>query len=146
MKNIIITGVIATTALVSPALAMSISPTREALLGLTPDEKILEIADQLDTSKEETKKEMERLQNVIEEQKTTISAMENSVNSLEEQRRMEEEKKNAPDTTLSGDDVYTDEDKERERKLKEELEAKIDREETMKLPDPNVKPLEPNFD
>lgn len=68
MKKAIIMGVIVGIAVLSPVLAMSISPIREALLGLTPEEQILTIADRIEEDKQSTQEEVERLESMIVEQ------------------------------------------------------------------------------
>lgn len=50
MKTLIITVVVVTTAILSPIVGMGITQTREAILGLAPDEAVLELADKIDQS------------------------------------------------------------------------------------------------
>jgi hypothetical protein len=68
MKKIITIGVIIGIIILSPALAMSISPIREALLGLAPEEQILAIADRIEADKQDTQEEVERLEALIVKQ------------------------------------------------------------------------------
>jgi hypothetical protein len=55
MKKLILTFTIAIIigAFLSPLVGMAIDQTRSLILGLAPEEAVLELADQIDTSKEE---------------------------------------------------------------------------------------------
>ena len=50
MNKIIATAAIVGTAILSPIVGMGIGQTREAILGLAPDEAVLQLADKIDQS------------------------------------------------------------------------------------------------
>jgi|GEM_PF-6973801 len=68
INKIIIIVIVIGVSVLSPVLAMSISPIREALLGLTPEEQTLAIADRIEEDKQSTQEEVERLESMIVEQ------------------------------------------------------------------------------
>jgi len=65
---VIIAGVIGT-----PMLAMSISPTRDLLLGMTSDEAVLALADEIDESRVDNENKIQELQSIIDNQSIELT-------------------------------------------------------------------------
>jgi len=83
MNKTIITGLIAGTAILSPVVGMGITQTREAILGLAPDEAVLELADKIDQStakSDATASTVEALQAKISEQESQIAGYQAQLN------------------------------------------------------------------
>ena len=73
-KSLIIFGIVAAVVLL-PVLGMAISPTRDLLLGLTPDNQILALADKIDqnrVSSEQTDVKILELQSTIDSQEAEL--------------------------------------------------------------------------
>jgi peptidoglycan hydrolase CwlO-like protein len=73
MKKALITIAIITGIVVTPILGMAITPTRDLLLGLTPDEKILTLADKIDENRSTAETKLTELQSIIDSQKSEIA-------------------------------------------------------------------------
>jgi len=76
MKKVIITIAIIAGIVTIPVLGMAITPTRDLLLGLTPDEKILALADRIDENRmstEQTDVKIAELQSTIDNQKAELA-------------------------------------------------------------------------
>ncbi len=80
MNKAIATAAIIGAAIISPVAAMGISPTREALLGLAPNEAILKVADEIDTNKanmtqtlSETNQKVSDLEKTVADQESVIA-------------------------------------------------------------------------
>jgi chromosome segregation ATPase len=73
MKKALITIAIITGIVVTPILGMAITPTRDLLLGLTPDEKILALADRIDENRSTAETKLTELQSIIDSQKSEIA-------------------------------------------------------------------------
>ncbi|KKQ79263.1 MAG: hypothetical protein UT03_C0064G0006 [Candidatus Moranbacteria bacterium GW2011_GWD2_38_7] len=71
MNKSIIGGVIA--GLFLPVLAFGITDTREAILGLAPDEQILALADRIDNSKVESETKIAQLQTTVDSQNAKLA-------------------------------------------------------------------------
>ena len=74
-KSLIIFGIVVAVVLL-PVLGMAISPTRDLLLGLTPDNQILALADKIDqnrVSSEQTDSKISELQSTIDSQQSEIA-------------------------------------------------------------------------
>ncbi|EKE22224.1 MAG: hypothetical protein ACD_7C00020G0032 [uncultured bacterium] len=74
MKKVIIYSVIffVVGAVLSPVIGMAIGETRNLILGLAPEESVLELADKIDQNKEDNENKMQEMQTLIEQQKATI--------------------------------------------------------------------------
>lgn len=59
-------------AALSPVIGMAIGETRNLILGLAPEESILELADKIDRNKEDNENKIQEMQTLIEQQKATI--------------------------------------------------------------------------
>lgn len=59
-------------AVLSPVIGMAIGETRNLILGLAPEESVLELADKIDQNKEDNENKMQEMQMLIEQQKATI--------------------------------------------------------------------------
>ena len=67
-----------------PLLGLTVSPTRDAILGLAPDQAVLELADQIDenrVSTEQTDAKLAELQSVIDSQKAELASYQEQVDS-----------------------------------------------------------------
>jgi Skp family chaperone for outer membrane proteins len=109
MKKILLTSGIAIFGLATPFLAMTITPAREALLGLAPDEAVLALADKIDTDRVDIESELSQKDEDIQKLQSTLDAQQAK---LAEQQEMIDENnkavletkiavKNANDTTDS---------------------------------------------
>jgi vacuolar-type H+-ATPase subunit I/STV1 len=81
MNKTIATAAIAGVAILSPVAAMSVTPVRDALLGLAPEEQIVTLADEIDKSRVENEQKLATLEQelasakqVIAEQKDALEA------------------------------------------------------------------------
>ncbi len=63
-------------AALSPVLAMSVSPTRNLLFGLAPEEAVLALADEIDKSRVETETKLLELENTVATQAQSLNAYE----------------------------------------------------------------------
>lgn len=86
MNKAIVTAAIVATAILSPIAGMAITQTREALLGLAPEEAVLRLADKIDASSaksDETSALVESLQAKVTEQEGRIEEYEEKLASQE---------------------------------------------------------------
>lgn len=97
-KTLIIVGIVAAVILL-PVLGMAISPTRNLLLGLAPDEQILALADKIDENrlsneqaKSETDAKITEMQSIIDSQKVELTSYQQQVAGQE--AKIEENKTN----------------------------------------------------
>jgi len=58
--------------LITPIIGMTISPTREILLGLSPEDSILKLADQIDTNRVSIDQKITELQLQVSSQQQTV--------------------------------------------------------------------------
>jgi chromosome segregation ATPase len=75
MNKIIIIAISSIVGLAIPVIGLTISPTRDILLGLSPDEAVLALADKIDenrVSSEQTDAKIMDLQSTIESQQSEI--------------------------------------------------------------------------
>jgi septal ring factor EnvC (AmiA/AmiB activator) len=72
MNKTIVTAAIAGVAILSPVAAMSVTPVRDALLGLAPEEQIVTLADEIDKSRVDNEQKLTELQELISTQQKTI--------------------------------------------------------------------------
>lgn len=81
MKKIIIisVGTFFIGLLLSPVVGMVIGSTRELILGMAPEEAILEIADKIDTDKQEMEQRLLDMQITIDSQQSQLTEYENKV-------------------------------------------------------------------
>jgi hypothetical protein len=63
-------------AIISPVVGMAIGETRNVILGLAPDEAVLQLADRIDTSRIESETKMQEMQRTIDSQNNKIAAQE----------------------------------------------------------------------
>lgn len=92
MNKILATAAIVGTAIVSPIVGMGIGETREAILGLAPEDAIVQLADRIDQSSSKSDESailVNSLQSKIAEQDLKIAEYETKLNTQEiEQRRV----------------------------------------------------------
>jgi hypothetical protein len=70
MNKTIATAAIAGSIILSPVAAMSVTPVRDALLGLAPEEQIVTLADEIDKSRVENEQKVA----VLQEQVSTLTS------------------------------------------------------------------------
>lgn len=92
MKKVILIAIssLIAGAAISPVLGMTLSPTRNLILGLAPEEAILALADKIDEQaikNREQSEKMNELENINNQQKETLDKL----SEAEEARRSEEE-------------------------------------------------------
>lgn len=88
---VIIAGIIGT-----PIIAMSISPTRDLLLGMTSDEAVLALADKIDESRVDNEKKIQELQSTIDNQSEELSNY---------QKQIEEQNNKISETSLENNEI-----------------------------------------
>lgn len=72
MNKVLIVVAIVGTAILSPVIGMGITQTREAILGLAPDQAVLELADKIDSNRVSNDQKLAELQTLVSVQQTTI--------------------------------------------------------------------------
>jgi len=92
MRKIIIPAILVLTGIVIPIVGLTISPTRNLILGLAPEEAILQLADQLDKDRIDYATNNQELQKTIDSQREEMKKMQkaidnkaNDLNNLSEQ-------------------------------------------------------------
>ncbi|KKP68113.1 MAG: hypothetical protein UR66_C0008G0021 [Candidatus Moranbacteria bacterium GW2011_GWE1_35_17] len=90
MKKVLIVTGIVIGILVVPFLGMTISPTRELIMGLAPDEAVLQLADKIDKSRAENESKIQELKVMNYEQQNKIQELQSLT---EEQRAQFENQK-----------------------------------------------------
>lgn len=106
MKKTLTTLAIAAGVISAPVLSMSITPTRELLLGLTPDEQILAIADKLDTDKTELQQKLDDKEQKITELQSALDAQ--SQQMTEQQEATEQKVAEVQETVVRQKDCSAD--------------------------------------
>lgn len=71
-KSLITLGIVGAVVLV-PVLGMAITPTRDLILGMAPDQAVLSLADKIDTNKVDVEQKTEELQSLIDTQRNQIA-------------------------------------------------------------------------
>lgn len=79
MKKALVTAVIVGTAILSPLIGMGISQTREAILGLAPDQAVLELADKIDSNRVSNDQKLSDLQTLVSTQQATIDGQNKAI-------------------------------------------------------------------
>ncbi|KKP68112.1 MAG: hypothetical protein UR66_C0008G0020 [Candidatus Moranbacteria bacterium GW2011_GWE1_35_17] len=79
-----------------PFLGMTISPTRELIMGLAPDEAVLQLADRIDDNKIELQNEIANKNNKINELQSSIDQQEMKI--LEQQKLIDTQKSDVAST------------------------------------------------
>lgn len=75
MKKVVLASVIAATVVLSPVVAMGISPARDLILGLAPDEAVLKIADTIDTDRVNIEQKMKEKDEQLAELQSANDAL-----------------------------------------------------------------------
>lgn len=78
-------GALVVTAIISPIVAMGIGETREAILGLAPEESVLQLADKIDTSRVENETKLAELQSTIDEQQIKLTEQQKMIDEFKVQ-------------------------------------------------------------
>lgn len=106
MKKVTIYSVIffVVGAVLSPVIGMAIGETRNLILGLAPEEAVLELADKIDQNKEDNENKMQEMQTLIEQQKVTIN--EQSQKLLETKQVLENAPNEEEIKTIASDVTY----------------------------------------
>lgn len=92
MNKTIATAAITGAIILSPVASMGISPVREALLGLAPEEQIINLAEQIDTNRlaneqklAENEAKLTELQELVAKQNETISTQQKALETTNSQ-------------------------------------------------------------
>jgi septal ring factor EnvC (AmiA/AmiB activator) len=97
MNKTIATAAIAGVAILSPVAAMSVTPVRDALLGLAPEEQIVALADEIDKSRVENEQKLASLEQELASTKQKNAELEEVLASqavkVEEQKQTSEAQK-----------------------------------------------------
>lgn len=97
MKKIIMPISFILLGIVIPVAGMTITPTRNLILGLAPKEAVLELADKIDKSRAENEAKLQEMQTLLGQQKATI----------EEQNQKLEETNAALNDTPTEEEIKT---------------------------------------
>lgn len=82
MKKITFSIILITLVVLTPIISMAISPTRDLLLGLAPDEAVLKLADEIDRSRIENQAKVIELESKLAEYESKLTEQEKSVNEI----------------------------------------------------------------
>lgn len=91
MKRAFLSVLVITVVVLSPVLAMGVSPTRHLLLGLVPEEAVLTLADEIDKTRIEMEAKLTELQATVEVQNQSINGYELKI--AEQEGRLSEQEK-----------------------------------------------------
>jgi septal ring factor EnvC (AmiA/AmiB activator) len=97
MNKIVATAAIAGAAILSPVASMGVSPVREALLGMAPDEQILSLADKIDESRVANEQKLSEIQQELDSAKQTIAEQKATL----ESQKSNQDARNAEQDALS---------------------------------------------
>jgi TolA-binding protein len=90
MKKTLITLGIVAGVIATPILGMTISPTRDVILGLAPDQAVLSLADKIDeqrVSTEQTDAKIKELQSVIDNQQSEIANYQQQIDNVKSETK-----------------------------------------------------------
>jgi peptidoglycan hydrolase CwlO-like protein len=73
MNKIITIAISSVVGLALPVIGLTISPTRDILLGLPPDEAVLALADKIDESRVDNENKIQELQSIIDNQSIELT-------------------------------------------------------------------------
>ena len=126
-QTLIATAIIVGTAFVSPIAGMAISPVREALLGLAPEDAILKVADQVDANRQKNDEELATLKTLVEDQKTTIDEqnkkLSEQADAVEAVKKEQASNVKPADVTKAVNTAVSESEKKAEEKAKAEEDA-----------------------
>lgn len=80
LKTLIIIGAVVGI-LIGPVLGMAITPTRDLILGLAPEEAILKLADAIDINRVDSDSKIQELQSTIDEQQARLAEQQKLIDS-----------------------------------------------------------------
>jgi hypothetical protein len=135
MNKAIATAAIVGAAILSPVASMGITPVREALLGLAPEDQIVALADKIDENRAENDQKSAENETKISELQTLISAQQSTID--EQKKALENANIQIAQTTskintelVTKTEITAKESAEQEESAKKEDESKIIREES----------------
>lgn len=88
MNKLLTIGATVITTLALPTIALTVTPTREAILSLAPDEQILQLADKIDgqrVSTEQTDSRIAEFQSTIDDQQVKLAEQQKLIDEQENQ-------------------------------------------------------------
>ena len=94
MKKFIIPIISGIVGIIIPVAGMTITPTRNFILGLAPDEAVLQLADKIDDSRVINEEKMQEMQKTIEAQQIKINEQEARMEESKGDKNEENEKNN----------------------------------------------------
>ena len=103
MKKILLIILILLIAILAPIIGMGIGETRELILGLAPEDAILELADKIDINKVNLEDEITNLEGIIDSQEEKILEQQKIINSQTEQISSQTESLNVVTTSIDSD-------------------------------------------
>jgi DNA repair exonuclease SbcCD ATPase subunit len=133
MNKTIATAAIAGSIILSPVASIGITPVREALLGLAPEDQIVALADEIDKSRVENEQkqteneqklaaleqELSAAKQTIAEQKTALETQ--KADQIAKDAAQSEQLKQEIEPRLLSDKKPTEEEKEKNKKVEDNL-------------------------